>query len=104
MLLYAFWESAHRAKLAAALRLKKPTDLEIPLLGDLKLFRHGVAHHRSILKKETVTKLSVLRGFQEGEELVFKEGDLEASVRGIKAAMDQLVVKAGGEDPKHQTI
>lgn len=104
VLLYAFWESAHRARIAAALGLKEATDLKIPLFGDLKLLRHDVIHHRGILRADTVTKLSVLRGFQEGQVIAFEDGDIEALVRRIKAAMDDLVIKAGGTDPKHRTI
>jgi len=104
VLLYAFWESAHRAKLVAALGLSHPDQLEIPLFGDLRLLRHDVIHHRGILTEKTVTSLSVLSGFQEGTEIRFKEEDIEALLRKIKAEMDDLVVQAGGLDPKHRTI
>ena len=104
VLLYSFWETAHRAKLAEALGLSDPDGLEIPLLGDLRQLRGDVVHHRGILTKKTVTKLSVLSGFQEGTEIRFKEEDIEALVWKIKAEMDNLVVRAGGSDPKHWTI
>ena len=103
VLLYTFWEH-YRKKLAASLGLKQTDELEIPLLGDLRLLRHDVVHHRAIVTKETVTKLVVLRVFQAGAEIILPEEAVETLVRKIKGSMDELLIQAGGKDPQHRTI
>lgn len=104
VLLYSFWEHEYRPRLAISLGLADSDGLKIPLLGDLRLLRRDVIHHQGFVTKDTATKLSVLAGFQEGAEINFTDEDIEALIRRIKAAMDELVVQVGGPDPLHRTL
>jgi len=104
VLIYAFWEHEYRPPLAAALGLADQNDLKLPLLGDLRLLRRDIIHHRGIATKETVTRLSAGHGFEEGSEINLSGSDLEELIRKIKGAMDELVVQAGGTDPLHRTL
>ena len=103
-LLYSFWEHEYRPRLAASLGLADADELKIPLFGDIRALRRDVIHHHGVVTKETAAKLSVLAGFHEGKEITLTEGDVEALIRSIKAAMDELVVEAGGPDPLHRTL
>lgn len=104
VLLYSFWEHDYRPRLAASLGLADADELKIPLFGDIRLLRRDVIHHQGVITKDTATKLSVLAGFHEGNEITFTDRDIETLVRNIKAAMDELVVQAGGPDPLHRTL
>jgi len=104
VLLYSIWEHEYRPRLSHALGLTEPNELKIPLLGDLRLLRGDVIHHRGIVTRETVEKLSVLSGFKEGAEITLAEDSVEALTRAIKAAMDAIVVQAGAPDPLHRKL
>jgi len=104
VLLYSFWEHEYRPRLAGSLGLADADGLKIPLFGDIRLVRQDIIHHRGVVTKDTATKLSVLAGFHEGNEILLAEGDVEALVCNIKSAMDELVVQAGGQDPLHRTL
>lgn len=104
VLLYSFWEHEYRPRLAASLGLPDADTLKIPLFGDIRLLRQDVIHHRAIITKDTKKKLSGFTGLLEGKEINLTEGEVEAFVRDIKAAMDELVVQTGGADPLHRTL
>ncbi len=61
VLLYTYWETRHRAAIAAALELADQHELKVPIMGDLRRLRIDVVHHRGILQAENVTRLSVVR-------------------------------------------
>ena len=91
-LLYSFWEHEYRPRLAASLGLADADELKIPLFGDIRALRRDVIHHHGVVTKETAAKLSVLAGFHEGKEITLTEGDVEALIRSIKAAMDVMKI------------
>jgi hypothetical protein len=104
VLIYEYWDSEHRAKIATAMNLPSPNDLQVPLIGDLRLLRQDVIHHRSLLQLKHVEKLQVLPGFNAGDELTLDGEAVESIVHGLKAAMDELVVDSGETDPEHRKI
>ena len=56
------------------------------------------------MRPDTVQKLEVLEGFTAGTELVLDRDAVESIVRGLKAALDELVEGATGVDPEHRKI
>jgi len=104
VLIFEYWESEHRKKIAAALGLPNQDDLQIPILGDIRLLRHDVIHHRSVIKEETVHRLTEIQGLTADTELALDGRKVESLVRSVKAAMDDLVVSNGGADPEHRKI
>jgi hypothetical protein len=89
---------------AQALGLDDRDSLKVPLMGDLRLVRDDIIHHRGFVTKKTDTKLELLKQFKEGDEIVLDDPAVEALVRQVKAVLDSLVVDAGGVDPLHRTI
>ena len=104
VLIFAYWEHEYRPKFATALNLPSSNDLKVPVFGDLKLLRNDIVHHKGIVTKETSKKLSTISGLHEGAVITLTRSDIETLIHGIKAAMDSLVVKSGGTDPKHRTV
>lgn len=47
--LYSYWEDSFRGRIAEALGLKK-SELKAPVMGDLRLLRNSIVHHRAIAK------------------------------------------------------
>jgi hypothetical protein len=99
VLIYSFWEHEYRPRLATALGLADANALKIPLFGDIKMLRRDVIHHRGEVTNETATKLSVLAGFSEGKEIVLTDTDVEALIRKIKAAINELALQANHPTP-----
>lgn len=104
VLIFSFWEHEYRPRLAAALGHSEASELKIPLLGDLRLLRHDIVHHRGILQADTVRRLQVIPGMAAGVRIEVNEIGIEALVRGLKIAFDQVVVDAGGADPNHRKL
>lgn len=104
VLLFEFWETEHRARVAVALGLSKATDLKLPLLGDIRLLRNDIIHNQAVISEETVKKLEVIVGLSPNAVLRLTPDDVEGLIRRIKGTLDDLVVESGGTDPKHRTL
>ncbi len=104
VLIYSFWETRYRSSIAAALGLKDTSALKVPLVGDLRLLRNDIVPCSGRIQKETAAKLEIMTHFKEGDEIVLKEDAVHTLVQDLKAALDSLVVHAGGVDPHHRTV
>jgi hypothetical protein len=104
VLVYEYWDSEHRHAIAAALGLSDTKELKVPVLGDLRLLRHDVIHKRAIVSIETVSKLEVLTKFEVGNAIRLEENDVREIVRGVKAAIDQIVIEKTGDDPGYRNF
>jgi len=103
VLIYEFWETEYRNRVSQALSVKRDTIL-IPIIGDLRLIRHAILHNKSRVTKDIVTKAEVIKGYNEGQEIIFSEKEMYGIVQAVKAAMDKLLRENVGEDPKHRTV
>lgn len=101
-MLFSYWEAEYRARLAKALGYGEPSELKNDLFGDLRPLRHEVMHHGGLVTPETIAKLKVLK-VQVGP-LVLDEMNVEIIGRAAKAALDRIVVDAGGADPLHRRV
>ncbi len=104
VLLFEYWESEHRRKIATALGLAGPTDLKVPYMGELRLLRQDVIHHRGKLQKATIQKVRFVGSCVVGDDLDLNDALVESIVRGLKSAMDDVVTEAGHPDPEHRKI
>jgi hypothetical protein len=102
--MFEYWESEHRALIASALAFGDRKDVKVPVLGDLRLLRQDVIHHRGIVRSETSMKLAVLNGFVAGQQLCLSGEEVEAIIVEVMSAMDHLVVQAGCPDPMHRKV
>ena len=100
VLIFEFWESDYRARIAMALKLPNQNALKIPILGDLRVLRQDVIHHGGIIRKETTRKLKVISGLRAGNELVLDAQNVEHLVVAVKAALDELMRETGLPDPE----
>jgi len=104
VLVFAYWETAHRARIAHALGLKGQNELTVPIMGDLRRLRHDILHNRGVIQTKTVGKLEVLKAIKAEAPLTITDLEMENLFRNIKTALDDLAVQAGGDDPKHRTV
>jgi hypothetical protein len=61
-------------------------------------------HSKGGSKRTPAAKLEIMTHFKEGDEIVLKEDAGHTLVQDLKAALDSLVVHAGGVDPHHRTV
>ena len=104
VLLYEYWESVHRAKVAAALDLPSADDLKVPIFGDLRILRHDVLHHVGIIRAETVKKLERVKGLGPGTQIGLTGHEAEALVGSVYVALDGIVTGKGHPDPGYRWI
>jgi hypothetical protein len=53
VLVFEYWESEHRARVAKALALTDRNELKVPVLVDLRHLRQDVIHHRGVVRGDT---------------------------------------------------
>jgi hypothetical protein len=104
-IVFAFhlWEQEYRPRIATLLSIEAE-ELKIPILGDLRLLRNEVLKHRGVLTEKVRMRLEVIGGLQAGQVINFAEDDIEQLIRGIKAALDDMVLSATGTDPEFRTV
>ena len=101
VLLYEYWESEHRSKVAAALCIERDA-IKVPFIGDLRLLRQDVIHHQGVVRPETVKKLEVLGGLVEGSAISLSGQQVEDIVVGLKSALDKLALTHGAPDTNYR--
>ena len=134
VLLYSFWEEEHRSLITEALGIKpaetkkcesckrklpgSKTDLKVPVIGDVRLLRNDIIHHRGILKQNTFDQLEALhlkRGIDlvsglrfarlaADQEIRFFPPDVYFLLTLLRKAMDEVVIDAGGKDPNYRAF
>jgi hypothetical protein len=69
-IVYVFtqWEHEYRPRLAAALGISKD-EVVVPLMGDIRLLRNDVVHHRGIATSDNTGKCEELDWFQPGDTI-----------------------------------
>jgi len=104
VLVYHFWEIEYRPRIAKAAGLADPNELKIPILGDLRLLRHEIIHHKGQLSPDERGRLEVLANLLPGEMVDLPKPAMSQVVSELKAAMDSLVTTWTGEDPGHRAV
>jgi hypothetical protein len=78
--LYALWEQEYRPRLAAV-HNRDPRDEKYPLIGDLRLMRNDVIHHRGVATSDNTGRCEILQWFQPGETIRLKGEHFEEFIR-----------------------
>jgi hypothetical protein len=78
--LYALWEHEYRPRLAVA-HNRDPNDERYPLIGDLRLIRNDVIHHRGVATSTNTGRCKVLQWFQPGETIILRGQHFEEFIR-----------------------
>jgi hypothetical protein len=90
--IYQYWEDHFREALATALG-KSKYELLVPLMGDLRLYRMSIIHHRGIALRE-VERCEVLQWFRPGERIELTPDHMETIVLEINRAVRQIAEQA----------
>ncbi len=69
---FAVWNDDYRKRLAEALNVKDKT-ITYPALGDLRLYRNDIVHHRGIAQADKSCKAEVLHWAEEDAPIVIGE-------------------------------
>lgn len=86
--LYQYWEDYFRLQFAQDLGVEK-NDLQVPLFGELRHYRHAIIHNRAIATAE-VEECAVLRGPKRGEPLLLNRNLFEEIIDGILGFLQVL--------------
>jgi len=88
VLLYQYWEDYYRGRIAAELNLDRRA-LEVPVMGDLRLLRRSIIHHRAVALPELV-KCETIPWFEEGELISLTRKQVEHVIFLVKTALDDI--------------
>lgn len=72
--LYQYWEDFHRNAFAKSVGARGK-DIKAPVMGDLRLLRISIIHHRGVAKKD-VENCEILKWFKEGEEIELSQDQM----------------------------
>jgi len=86
--IYQYWEDHFRTEIARNLG-KNREDILSDIMGDLRLLRRSIIHHRSIALKE-VENCKLLRWFKEGDDIFIDEDKFKDIVSYIKSFIQTL--------------
>lgn len=103
VLVFAYWEEQFRRPITMALGLVPEAWTE-PIMGDLRLLRNDIIHNRGVVTDKTATRLEVIQGLSQGQEILFDDEGFHSIIREVKAFLDRVVTKATGDDPQYRTI
>lgn len=86
--IYQYWEDDYRKKIAKLLH-KKKNDLKEPIMGDIRELRNSIIHHKAIALPE-VKKCTLLKWYQEGDEIFINKEQFKEIIKHIRAYINQL--------------
>lgn len=86
--IYQYWEDCCRSKIAEFLN-KEKKDLKEPIMGDIRLLRNSIIHHRAVAKKE-VEECTLLNWYKEGEEIFIDTNQFREIIKHIRTYIEKL--------------
>jgi hypothetical protein len=86
--IYQYWEDDYRKKIAELLG-KKKNALKEPIMGDMRLLRNSIIHHRAITKKE-VEECALLNWYKEGDQIFINKDQFKEKIKHIRAYINKL--------------
>lgn len=87
--IYQYWEDYYREKIAKEKGVTKG-DIKSDIMGDLRLIRISIIHHKGIALKE-IEKCKILKWYKEGDEIFIDQEKLEFILIEIYKMLDFLV-------------
>jgi hypothetical protein len=86
---YSFWEDHYRARIAKQIGLEKEA-LLIPVLGDVRLIRNDVVHHRGIAT-ERIERCQVLNWFTAGDPIELDADQIDFMMVSIRSSIQSAI-------------
>ncbi len=86
---YQYWEDYYRQKIASFLKRTSRNELTSDIMGDLKVLRHSIIHHRGVALKE-VEKCKLLHGFKKDDEIFIDRNMMQYIVSQVKVYLQTL--------------
>jgi len=80
--IFGFWDDCYRAKLAACCG-KQKNDLKLDIMGDLRLLRNSIVHHRGVALKDA-ERCVILKWFKEGDKISLTPDKFEQIVMHVR--------------------
>jgi len=87
--IYQYWEDYFRQKIANLLKRTGKNELTSDIMGDLKILRHSIIHHRGIALRE-VENCKLLRWFKEGDYIFIDKDMMQYVVFHVKSYLRTL--------------
>jgi len=86
---YQYWEDYYRQKIASFLNRTSKNELTSDIMGDLKVLRRSIIHHRGVALKE-VENCELLRWFKEDDEIFIDRDMMQDIVSQVKVYLQTL--------------
>jgi len=87
--IYQYWEDYFRQKIANLLNRTNKNELASDIMGDLKILRRSIIHHRGIALKE-VENCKLLRWFKEGDDIFIDKDMMKDIIFQVKSYLRAL--------------
>ena len=87
--IYQYWEDYFREKIASSLGRKSKNELKSDIMGELKILRRSLIHHRGIALKE-VENCKLLRWFKKGDDIFIDKNMMQHIIFQIKTYLQVL--------------
>lgn len=104
VMLYEYWDTEYRYRIAKALGFQRADQLKIPLFGDLRRLRNDILHRQGIASPETVSKLEIIKAITPNKPIIPTAGNVDRLIRALKFCLDTLITDAGGADPRYRLL
>jgi len=86
--IYQYWDDYFRGEIASELGIKKD-DLRSSIIGDMRLIRHSIIHHKGIANKD-VEKCEILTWFRKDDPIFIDKAKLEEIIYHVKLEIRAL--------------
>ena len=86
--IYQYWEDYYREKIAKEKKLNK-NDIKSDVMGDLRLIRISIIHHKGIALEE-VEKCKILNWYKKDDKIFIDQDKLEQILIEIFKMLDEL--------------
>ena len=90
--IYQYWEDRYRGEIAAAWD-KQKDDVRVPIMGDLRHYRHSIIHRAGFAVPE-VARCEVIRWFDPGERIELTEEHMRTLMFRISEGLVELLQQA----------
>lgn len=98
--IYQYWEDYYRAEVARHVG-KSKNDIICPIMGDLRLLRHSILHHKSIAIKD-VEKCEILTWYKEGDVIFLTREMFAKMVTSVEESI-QIITREIQQEYEYRT-
>ena len=91
--LFQYWEEHYRPLLAQALGVEK-NQIQVPLFGELRWYRHAIIHNRGVATSD-VEACTILKFFKRGDQIIFNREMFEQIIDGVFGVLENLEKEPG---------